>query len=178
MKLLLRIIGVVVLLALFIAIYTVLTSWSTRRAVDEGFTGSTQEIGQTGGFHLLRDITWEELDKVYRVKIVTQMNRSSILEEIATPSVRAAQNPVNDPVKALRITIYDTARQDDAGENIFNGQSVVEVNRGPIQSIEVSKQETASDQSPVIYISLTRGVLYRLQADPNNAGIVWVDILK
>src|SRR3989344_4494733 len=178
MKLLLRIVGVIVLLGIFVAVYVISTSWSVQRAAREGFTGNVQEIGQTGGFHLLRDIAWEELDSVYRVKIITQMNRPSMLEDIATPPVRAVQSPVNDPIKALYLTMYDTSRQDDAGENVFNGQSVIEINRGPIRNIEISKQETANDQSPVIFIHLTKGVLYRLQTDPDVPGVIWVDILK
>jgi len=178
MKLLFRVIGVLVLLALFTAVYIVITTWSVQRAIREGFTGSVQEIGQTGGFHLLRDMTWEELDDVYRVKIVTQINRPSVLEDIVTPSVRAVQSPVNDTIKALYLTMYDASRQDDAGENVFNGQPIIEVNRGPIKNIEISKQETANDQSPVIFIHLTKGVLYRLHTDPDDPGVIWVDILK
>jgi len=190
MKLILRTLGAVVLLAIFIVVYSLVSNIVPEK---DGFKSGKQTIGKLGGYHLFYDVTFEEQDKFYRIAFITKLNRSSILSDIAIPRIEVTPNTKDKPVLfgdgpklltnlgnyRLTVNLSDTRRFDlsgDTAELVFMGKEEQNIGKGPITEIRV--HQPPDDSSQQVLIGLSEPVLYRLKADTSETGIVWLDILK
>lgn len=165
----------VVLIALFFATYS-LVSLIKPSSLPEGFSDQPQMAGQEGGFHLLTDIKVLQRNQYDTVAIYTQLNRSSAAEGIVTPATSlivgstASQNPT------LKIVLTDTKMSEELSPADISRISRQLVEKSPIQEVIVTNPENPDTQQ--IEIRLVKSGQYRLNADPQNAGTIFVDILK
>lgn len=190
MKLLFRSLGVLALLAIFVVAYVLVLSLTPENG---GFKSCKQSIGMLGGYHLFYDIAFEEQDEFYRISFITELNRSSLLSNIETPRTEVIPNTKDEPVLfgegtrlltdlgdyRLTVNLSDTRQFDlsgDTAEFVFIGKEEQTINQGPITNIRV--HQPPDDSLQQVLIGLSEPVSYRLKADPNEAGIVWLDILK
>lgn len=190
MKLILQVAGALLLLAIFAATYTIVKNLGQ----EQHFQFTRQTIGNLGGYHLFQDLTWSEQDGFYRIAFKTDLNRSSILEsQIKTPYTEVIPATKDDTILFedgertmpelgeyhLVVNLSDTHQFDPSGdtaEPVFTGPSRQVVNQGSITKIQL--HQLPDDSLQQVLIGLNRPAPFRLHADPNNTGIVWLDILK
>ncbi|RLC36774.1 hypothetical protein DRH29_03835 [candidate division Kazan bacterium] len=190
MKLILRTLGALILLVVFLVVYGLVADIAPGKG---GFRSGKQTIGKLGGYHLFYDVTFEEQDEFYRIGFITKLNRSSILSDIAVPRIEVIPNTKDEPVLfgsgpklltdlgnyRLTVNLSDTRRFDLSGntaELVFVGKEKQIIGKGPITEIRV--HQPPDDSLQQVLIGLSEPVLYRLKANTNEPGIVWLDILK
>lgn len=171
MKNILRLVGIVVLLFVFVATYFLTTGLTKQPQVE--FTDQPQTIGQVGGFHYLYN--WELINNPdwYRLAITTRLSRSSVLEDIETPHTNVSLYE-----NILTLTLTDTQLpelSDDPEAGEFIGKRQLAVNQDPITTIQLVDAGTDRQR---LRINLERPTQFRLQAAPNDSGVLWLDILK
>lgn len=169
-----QIITGLLLIGLFLLVYL----WASNikaPALPEGFTAKPQAIGAIGGFHLLDDVEVRRHAQFDTVAIYTQLNRSSILEGIETPSTTLAiGGTTKSPI--LELTMADTQFSEELSPADINRISQQTINGSPIREIIVSKTPDSSIQQ--VKIRLSRSSQYRLSSDPRKPGTIYLDILK
>ncbi|MBU2464697.1 MAG: hypothetical protein KJ844_11530 [Candidatus Edwardsbacteria bacterium] len=190
MKIILKVVGVLILLAVFVAVYTIVTNLNN----EQRFQFVRQSVGTLGGYHLLQDIRWDDQGSFYRVSFKTDLNRDSILEsQIKTPYTEVIPETKDDPILFgdgerllpelgdyhLVVNLSDTRQFDlsgDTAEPVFEGSEQQIINEGSITEIRV--HQPPDDSLQQVLIGLNRPAPFRLHVDPNNTGIVWLDILE
>ncbi len=190
MKLILKVVGALLLVAVFIVAYTIVTNMGKERR----FQFTRQSVGSLGGYHLLQDLTWSKRDGFYRIVIKTSLNRGSILEsQIETPYTEVIPEMKDDTILFgdgertipelgdyhLVVNLSDTRRFDLGGETAeptFTGLDKQSINEGSITEIQL--HQPPDDSLQQVLVGLNRPAPFRLHTDPSNAGIVWLDILK
>lgn len=186
-KFVFRIIGIVALLAIFVAAYALTTSLRTDHTGD--FSEQPKTLGALGGFHLLTGINYDNQDDFWRIALSTTMNRVSPLgDEINTPYVEAQQKPTDeltdlvtelDDIAELGpycvvIDLSDTSIRD--GDNyVFVGDETQPINLDNLNEIRLYQPDDSSYQ---ILVGVDGPVKFRLQKDTQDTGIVWLDVLK
>ncbi len=165
----------IVLIALFLATYS-LVSLIKPSSLPEGFSNQPQVIGQEGGFHLLTDIQVLRHDKYDTVAIYTHLNRSSAVEGINTPATNMTVNTTSGQSTSLKINLTDTKISDELSPADISRISRQLVPKSPIQEVIVTNPKDPDMQE--IQIILTKAGQYRLNYDPKNAGTIFIDILK
>ena len=190
-KFILRIVGVVVLLAIFVAVYALVTGFNGNSGF---FDTSNKSLGALGGFHLLTDFDYTNNDDYWRIALNTTMNRVSPLEDdIGTPYVEVQLKTIDEPVLFgdgertipelgsyyLLVNLSDTRVFDlsnDEAKYVFVGNERQLINQDNIN--EVRLHQPPDDSLYQVLIGVDEAVEFRLQKNDEDAGIVWLDILK
>lgn len=190
MRLIFKVIGALVLVAVFVAAYTIITDIGKGQS----FQFTRQSVGKLGGFHLFQDLIWSEQGSFYRIAFQTELNRGSVIEtQIKTPHTEVIPATKDDPILFgdgerplpelgdyhLVVNLSDTRRFDlsgDSAELVFVGSERQVVNEEPITEIRV--HQPPDDSLQQVLVGLNRQAPFRLHVDPNDTGIVWLDILK
>ena len=174
MKLLFRIIGMLILLALFVSVYTVAMNWSKSRSTQDEFTSDPQTVGSLGGFHLLDDIKIEASPNTdfTRIMILTHLNRGTTLEGLDTPQAQVTLDE-----NLLKLKLSDTAFSSDSQNEYLIQHHSIPVNY-PSHAQQVTLTQPNNQDVQRVEIRLDQTARYRLQANPDDPGVIWVDILK
>ena len=182
MKLIWQIIGVIGLLALFVVTYGLISGLKqsgTPKADLAGFDADTKTVGEVGGFHILYDLDWKQEDGFYRIKLYSRLNRASLLETIATPQTTARiSSYASKP--AIELALSDTNLTDPSSPNTddptFTDPLTHEIYQGQLGQIVVDGNSGGEIQK--IWIVTDAPAKFRLQTDPQDPSIVWLDVLK
>ena len=171
MKLLLRLLGMIALILIFVVAYLLTTNISKQPS---DFNNQPQTIGQLGGYHLLDDIKIETSSDANftRIAILTHLNRSTAIEGLDTPRTEAVLDGTS-----LRLKFFDTAFSDESQNEYLRGHQTISVNY-PSRAQEVALTRPDDQDSQEVVVRLDRPTTYRLQPDPENAGVVFLDILE
>jgi len=172
MKIIFGTIGAVLLIGLFFVVYQVVTLMQPYRLNLTGFGNESVVLGQAGGFHLLTDIQVIPRAQYDSVAIYTKLNRSSAAEDIVTPLAQATP----DGKTGIRIKLSDTAVQTDLPKADYERVAHQAVSDSIIRDVALANPGNRDTQE--VIISLTKSSRYRLSVDPQNAGILYVDVLK
>lgn len=172
MKVIFGIIGAVLLIGLFFVVYQVVLSIQPPQANLAGFTNQPTSIGQTGGFHLLNDVKVLTRDKYDSVALYTRLNRNSVIEDIVTPF--AEVTPSGDI--GIRVKLSDTAVMTGLPKVDYERISHQVISNSVIQDVALANPRSLDTQE--LIITLSKSSRYRISADPQDAGIIYLDVLK
>lgn len=170
MNLTLKVIGAFLLVVLFFVVYQVVIS--LKPTALGGFKNPPLTIGQTGGFHQLKDIRLITGKGFDTIALYTDLNRSSALEDIATPVVNLTATTPNQ----LHIKLSDTAISSNLIPADLNRLLKQNFTNSPVTEITLTQPNNPDSQE--LLVTLTKPTTYRLTADPQNAGIIYLDVLK
>ena len=142
------------------------------------FVDGATAVGQVGGSHYLRDIRFEDHPTFERLVIITQLNRSSILEgSIGTPYIEAS--PGSGQAPTLELAMADTTQiyeEEGEPENIYTGPR--DTASWPTQLFSSFSIPDPTEGGQRLILGLDQARQYRLAVDPENTGNVWLDVLK
>lgn len=185
-KFVLRLVGIGALIVVFGAAYFLATA---LKVAPDKWDSETKTVGQIGGYHWLSDIKHEPQTDFNRIAIYTSLNRVSPLEtEINTPYIQAElKNSVDDDSIAttesgpyhLLLTLADTDIVDlntTPPQLVFVGEERQLIEQDNLNDIWLYKPQ--DDSTYQIVVGLDEPVKFRLQVNPDDTGIVWLDILK
>ena len=191
-KFILRVVGVVILLAIFFIVYGLVTP---KPSIDFNvFDDKTKSIGELGGFHFLTSLDYQEGEKFWRISLNTVMNRvSPIAEMIETPYITVTENKTvglnlfsagQEPLHTLgthylTVNLFDTQIIDptsDPETYVFQGDERQFINQDNIN--EVRLVQPFDDNSYQVLVGVDGPVDFRIQINTPDTGIVWLDILK
>jgi len=172
MKTVFSIIGAFLLIIVFFVVYNVVLTLRPHSTLLEGFTNQPMTVGQTGGFHILSDIRVIQHDKYDSIVIYTKLNRSSAAEDILTPFTEAT--PAG--TISIRIKLFDTSILSDLSQTDLDRVTHQTVADSIIQDIALTNPQSLDSQE--VTIRLARASRYRLSADSQDAGIIYLDVLK
>lgn len=149
--------------------------------VPDGFGRDKQTVGELGGAHYLSNSYIEPQQGFKRLVIETQLNRASVLEDtIATPYTSA--EIVNGEIagETIILKLADTTKiyeEEGRTEDIYSGiNGIVTDQELPITQIEVL---ATTEEGEEIRIHTNKSIGgYRLHADPEKSGNIWLDILE
>jgi hypothetical protein len=192
LKFVLRLGGVVALLALFAIVYGLV---SPRAEVDSNiFDANDKSIGQLGGFHFLTKLDYQEGEKFWRIAFNTTLNRATPLaEDLETPYIEVNERKTtglnlfsagDEPLSTLgshylSVNLSDTQIIDttsDPETYVFEGEERQFINQANIN--EVRLVQPFNDSSYQVLIGVDGPVDFRIMENPQDASIVWLDILK
>lgn len=165
----------IVLIALLWVTYS-LVSLIKPSSLPEGFSNKPQVLGQEGGFHFLTDIKILQRDQYDTVAVYTRLNRNSATEGIITPATNLTIGSTAGQNITLKIVLADTKMSEELSPADISRISRQLVEKSPVQEVIVTNPENPDIQQ--IEIKLTKSGQYRLNADPQNASTIFVDILK
>lgn len=182
MKLIWQVVGVIALLALFAITYGLTAGLKQNKdnpVALTDFTSDTQTVGEVGGFHILYDLDWKQEDGFYRIKLFSRLNRSSLLDTIATPQTTARfSSYASKP--AIELAMSDTNLNDPSNPNsddpTFIDPLVQDIYQGVLGQIVVDGNSGGELQK--VWIVTDAPAKFRLQTDPQDPSIVWLDVLK
>lgn len=146
----------------------------------DGFSRSNQTVGEIGGAHYLRNSYVQSQQGYKRLVIETQLNRASVLEDsIETPYTTTEIVPDNGS-EVLVVKLADTTRiyeEEGRTEDIYTGLN----DRLPDSDLPLTRVEAmvSTEQGQEIRVHFGTNIKgYRLQADPEKSGNIWIDILE
>lgn len=172
MKITFGIISSFLLLVLFFVVYSVVSNFTPRSAKLEGFSDQPITIGKTGGLHWLTDIKVIEHGQYDSVAIYTKLNRSPIIESIATPLVEV----MPEGSVGIRLKLTDTSVLSDLPKTDYERISHQVVTNSIIKDVALANPAGVDSQE--VIVQLTKASRYRVSDDPQNPGIIYLDVLK
>jgi hypothetical protein len=172
MKITFGVISGFLLIALFFVVYSVVSNLTPGSVDLKSFDTKPVTIGKVGGFHWLTDIKVLARDKYDTVAIYTNLNRSTIVEDIATPLAELTP----DGKVGLRLKLTDTSVMSDLPKADYERLSHQTVTNSIIEDVALSNPKSLDTQE--VIIRLSKASRYRLTEDPQNPGIIYLDVLK
>ena len=148
---------------------------------NQGFADTKITLGNLGGFHILKNISYSDETEFHRLIIETELNRSTASpENITIPytvfTETANALPDNPDAYLLQATLSDTTVENVPKDTPL-AISIAD-NSDPNQPKLISEIRVIEnqDETSTVLIQLTKKVLFRATAD--SSGALVLDILK
>ena len=143
-----------------------------------GFSTDRQQLGSEGGFHYLRKGNVTNLNSSQRLELVTELNRPSVIEDqIITPQTTAQLVSRNGKtfIEVLMVGTTTIYSEEGPAESIYSGaEGKVEAD-GPISEVNIL---TGNESNQTIQVFVpSENTKFKLSTDPENSGVIWLDIL-
>lgn len=177
------ILGIIVLLLIFAVAYQLVSKVGTLDTSEvlesvAGFSSDSQTIGETGGFHYIREGRVENKENYQRFILKTELNRESVIEDsINTPYSTATLISRNGETY-IELSLSSTTRtysEEGTHEDIYNGIDGAVDMEGPIDRVDVLP---GGESAQLVHIFVNdTDTKFRLSTDPENSGILWLDVL-
>lgn len=172
MKIIFGVVSGFVLIVLFLVVYSIAMNLKPREVQLSGFSNQPATVGKAGGFHLLSDIQVLSRDKYDTVAIYTKLNRTSTIEDIITPYAEMTA----EGTTGVRIKLADTAVQTELPKAIWERLAHQSFDKGIIRDVALFNPRDLDTQEVVIQFA--KPTRYRLSVDPQDSGVIYLDVLK